>query len=351
MTMTPSRATLLPLLLPLAMASCAHPGGGTSANGAYHDTAEIWAELRSLAAQFPDRARAFSLGRSFEGREIPAIEIGATVGDQGHKPNIFLMGGMHASEWIGVEVPLGFARDLLERAPQDPAVERLIQRARFYVVPTQNPDGLEYAIHTDRTWYKTRRDNGDGTWGVQLNANYPLGWDCVDRYSASPSALTWSERYRGTAPFSEPESQAVRDFMLSHPPAGLIDYHSYGQIIYSSLPRVVSARDIELWHFVEPEMARRMLAVNGRSYTASGTDRGFAVGEVPDPSLCGMLGQLFNWTRDRFGTSAFLIELPPANYLDGSAYVPEPEIDSIVAEQTPAILYFAAYVTDGLDGP
>ena len=346
-----TRSTLLSLLLPLGMVSCANPSGGTSANGAYHDTAETWEELRSLAAQYPDRARAFSLGRSWEGREIPALEIGEAGGDESRKPNIYLLGGMHAREWIGVEVPLGFARSLLELAPRDPAAERLLQRARFYIVPIQNPDGLEYAVHTDRTWYKTRRDNGDGSWGVQLNCNYPLGWDCINLYSASPSTDPKSELYRGTAPFSEPESQAVRDFVLSHPPAGLIDYHSHGTIIYPSLPRVVSARDIELWHIVEPEMARRMLAVNGRLYATPGTDRSYKVGDLPDPSLCGMLGQLFNWTRDRFGTSAFLIELPPTNYLEGAGFVPESQIEGIVAEQTPAILYFAGYVTDGRHGP
>lgn len=344
-----SRTTILPLLLPLAMVSCADPQGGTSANGAYHDTSETWAELRSLAERFPDRARAFSLGRTWEGREIPALAVGEASGDR--KPSIYILGGMHASEWIGIEVSLGFARYLLERAPQDPAAERAIQGASFYIVPLLNPDGLEYAIHTDRTWYKTRRDNGDGSWGVQLNCNFPVGWECVSVYPASPSTVTSSERYRGTEPFSEPESQAVRDSMLAHPPAGLIDYHSYGQIIYPTLPRVVSARDIELWHTVGPEMARLMLSVNGRHYQAPGTERSFEVGAVPDPSQCGMLGQLVNWARDRFATSALLIELPPSSYLAGSAHVPESQIEGVVAEQIPAILYFAGYVTDGLDGP
>jgi hypothetical protein len=106
----------------------------------------------------------------------------------------------------------------------------------------------------------------------------------------------------------------MRDFMLSHPPAGLIDYHSYGTIIYPSLPRVVSARDIELWHVVEPEMARRMLAVNGRLCATPGTDRSYKVGDLPDPSLCGMLGQLFNWTRDRFGRELERRRLPGRSY-------------------------------------
>jgi carboxypeptidase T len=282
-----------------------------------------------------------------EGRDIPALAIGETTGTNERKPNIYVMGGLHAGEWIGVEVPLRFARRLLEHATHDAAAQRAVQEARFYIVPIMNPDGLEYAIHTDRNWYKTRRYNGDGSWGVNLNDNYPLGWECEGRYPVSPSAVTTSAYYRGTQPFSEPESQAMRDFMLSHPPAGLIDYHSFGTILYPSLPRVVSARDIELWHTVGPEMARLMFAVNGRFYTAAGTDRNYKVGDLPDPSPCGMLGQLFNWARDDFGTSAFLIELPQATFPQGGGYVAEADIDGIVAEQTPAILYFADYIIDG----
>jgi hypothetical protein len=329
------------------MASCADPGGGTSVNGAYHDTAEAWAELRSLATQFPDHAQVRSVGRTWEGRDILALAIGETTGTDERKPNIYVMGGMHAREWIGVEVPLRFARYLLEHAAHDAAARQAIERARFYIVPILNPDGLEYSIHTDRNWYKTRRDNGDGSWGVNLNNNYPVGWECEGRYSASPSSVTTSESYRGTQPFSEPESQALRDFMLSHPPAGLIDYHSYGAILYPSLPRVTSARDIELWHTAGPEMARLMFAVNGRSYTVTGTERTFKVGEHPDPSLCGMLGQLVNWARDRFYASAFLIELPPTSYPAGGFFPAESDIDGIVADQVPALLYFAKYVVDG----
>jgi carboxypeptidase T len=337
-------AAAILLLLSFLATSCARSGGGASANGSYHDTAETWAELRALAGQFPGQAQAFSLGRTWEGREIPALTIGETSADDRRVPNIYLVGGMHAREWIGVEVPLRFARYLLERAAQDPAAQRAIRSARFYVVPILNPDGLEYAVHTDRLWYKTRRDNGDGSWGVNLNDNFPLGWNCLDRFNASPSALGSSDVYRGTAPFSEPESQAIRDLMLSHPPAGFIDFHSYGTIIYPSLPRVVSAQDIELWKSVGPEMARLMLSVNGRFYTAAGTDRNFKVGDVPDPSQCGMLGQLFNWARDRFGAAAFLIELPPGTVQEGFSYVAEAEIDGVVAEQAPAILHFTDYV-------
>jgi len=338
------RATVAHVLAPLAIVACASTGGGTSANGAFHDTAETWAELRSLAARHPDRAQTLSAGRSLEGREIPALVIGDSSGSQEGRPNIYVLGCQHAREWISVEVPLGFGRYLLEGGADDPAAQRAVREARFYVLPILNPDGLEFSIHTDRSWRKNRRPNGDGSWGVDLNRNYPLGWECL---GSGAGGVTTSDGYRGLLPFSEPESQALRDFMLLHPPAGVIEYHSHGAIIYPPLPRRVTAGDIELWAVVEPKMAQLMFSVHGQAYAASGSDRSFEVGDVPDPTRCGMLGQLFNWTRDRFGAPSFLIELPPASYLGGAFYPPESAIDGIVEEQIPAILYFADYVANG----
>ena len=45
--------------------------------------------------------------------------------------------------------------------------------------------------------------------GVDLNRNYPFGFDSK---AASTDPCVFS--YRGPAPFSEPETQAVRDFLL-----------------------------------------------------------------------------------------------------------------------------------------
>ncbi len=348
-------AAALPLVLQLAMPSCSPSGGTpstepTPADGPYHDSATTTAEVNRLAGQFPVHAQALSIGRSWEGRDIPALSISATSADPDRKPNIYIVAGMHAREWIGVEVALGFARHLLDGSGPDPAAAQeaqlALQQARFYVVPTLNPDGQDYAFRAERSWYKNRRDNRDGTWGVNLNNNFPLGWECTDVYPASPSPISSSERYRGTEPFSEPESQAIRDFMSSHPPAGLIDYHSRGAIIYPSLPRVVSERDVELWHTVQPEMARRMSAVSGRVYAIPESNRAFQVGESPDPSQCAMLGQLLNWARDRFEASACLIELPPGPS-DSDLTLTPSEVDVIIAEQVRAILYFAAYVAQG----
>ena len=77
-------------------------------------------------------------------------------------------------------------------------------------------------------WRKNRRNNGDGTWGVDLNRNFGFQWGFDDLGSSrSPAALN----YRGPAPFSEPETQHLRDFITSQDFVFVVDYHSYSNLI------------------------------------------------------------------------------------------------------------------------
>jgi murein tripeptide amidase MpaA len=42
----------------------------------------------------------------------------------------------------------------------------------FIVVPVLNVDGYVYTWEIDRLWHKNRRQNGDGSFGVDLNRNW-----------------------------------------------------------------------------------------------------------------------------------------------------------------------------------
>ena len=59
---------------------------------------------------------------------------------------------------------------------------------------------------------KNRRNNGDGTRGVDLNRNYAFQWGFDDFGS---SGFTGSNVYRGTAPASEPEIALMQDFAVA----------------------------------------------------------------------------------------------------------------------------------------
>ena len=136
-------------------------------------------------------------------------------------------GGEHAREWITTTVPTYFANHLLSRYGTDPVVTDLVDNVEFFLVPVFNVDGYEYSRNVDRFWRKNRRNNGDGTFGVDLNRNWGVGWGGTGSSSATNSLI-----YRGTAPFSELETQVLRNFFLAHDNIrAQLDIHSYAQLI------------------------------------------------------------------------------------------------------------------------
>lgn len=304
-------------------------------NGAYHNYNETNTLLRELESNYPGLAQVTTIGYSIEGRELNVIKISDNVSIDEAEPNIFIVGCHHAREWISVEVPVLFAQYLLEHYQDNPDVMRAVNGAQVYIMPIQNPDGLEFSIHTYRMWRKNRRYNGNLGWGVDTNRNYGYMWGYDDEGS-SPDP--YSDVYRGPAPFSEPETEAVRQFLLTHPPAGTISYHNYSQIIiypwgYTYEP----APDAEEMDQIAAGMSSRMFPVNGRLYEFGATDILYLVN-----------GSTIDWVYGTFGTPAYTIELPPDNALLGGFFTSLELIDSAFRENLPALLYFVNYfVTEG----
>lgn len=296
-------------------------------NGAFHSYAEVEQELTSLENDHPGLAKLYDLGLSLEMRHIYALKVSANAQAEENEARVLFLGCHHAREWISVEVPLLFARYALEHYASDSEIKRLLDRSEVWIVPLVNPDGLEYSIHEYRYWRKNRRDNADGSFGVDLNRNYDYAWG-VDNEGSSPDPE--SEIYRGAAPFSEPEGQAVRSLIASRGFQALITYHSYSQDIlypwgYKAEPTPDDAKLREL----AAGMAERIQAVNGRAY---------AYGEASS-TLYLTNGEITDWAYGLFGIMAFTIELPPQEYVDGAFFNAEAQIDPIFRENLPAMEY------------
>lgn len=296
-------------------------------NGKYHSYREIEADLKFIETSFPQVAKVFDIGMSLEQRKIYALKISDNVAIDEAEAEVLFLGCHHAREWISVEVPFLLGKYLAENYSSDPVVKNLVDRSEIWIVPLVNPDGLEYSLHFYRYWRKNRRANVDGTYGVDLNRNYGYKWGIDDEgSSASPS----SETYRGSAAFSEPETQAVRDFFLQKNFRAMISYHSYTQIILYPWGHTTSPSDK---NGVLDEMAWNMSIlmqpVNGRLY-----DYGQA-----SSSLYLTNGDTTDWTYGVSGIPSFTIELPPVDRLHGQFFNAEADIEPIFRENLPAMLY------------
>ncbi|MFP4082104.1 MAG: M14 family metallopeptidase [Candidatus Aminicenantes bacterium] len=296
-------------------------------NGDYHSYQEVEEELMALEESYPQLAKLHDIGDSLEGRNIYAVKISDNAASDEQEAEVLFMGCHHAREWISVEVPLLLAKYLVENYDHDPLIKALVDQSQIWVVPVLNPDGLEYSIHFYRYWRKNRRDNGDGSYGVDLNRNYGYKWGYDNQGSSSNP---YSNVYRGKSPFSEPETRAVEGLFLQRDFQALITYHNYSQIILYpwGYTRDPSPQD-DLLLDLASEMSRLIQSVNGKFY---GYGR---AGE----SLYLTNGDTTDWALGVYGIPAYTIELPPVDQLQGGFFNAEEDIQLIFNENLPAALY------------
>ena len=300
----------------------------TSINGTFHSYREVEAEIYALEQAYPNLVQVQIIGNSLEMRNIYALKISDNVqANEEGEAEVLITGCHHAREWISVEVPLYVAKHLVENYATNSHIRDLVDRSEVWIVPLLNPDGLEYTIYFYRYWRKNMRDNENRTYGVDPNRNYDYMWG-NDNEGSSPVSSSYV--YRGPGPFSEPETQAIRDLFAERDFQVFISYHNYSQVIiypwgYTNEPSEIDA----LLEEMAGEMAARMERVNGRVY---------GYGQAGN-QLYLTNGGATDWALGVHGIPAFTIELPPVDQQLGGFYNPEEDIPSIISENIPAMLY------------
>jgi carboxypeptidase T len=208
-------------------------GFGYGSMGGYYTLAEIEANLDEMFQLFPNLiTQKFSIGTSIEGRTIWAVKISDNPNTNELEPAVGLDALVHAREPQSMATLMYFMWYLLENYGTDAEATYLVNNREIYCVPCFNPDGYEYNRQTNPNgggmWRKNRRNNGSGCYGIDLNRNFGYMWG-YDNIGSSPDPC--SQTYRGTAAFSEPEAQAVRDFAILKNYGTHFNMHSYGSYI------------------------------------------------------------------------------------------------------------------------
>ncbi len=201
--------------------------------GGYKTLSEINSYVDGIIADHPTIVSAKQIiGQSIEGRDIYVVKISDNPAINESEPEILYTSAIHAREVITPEVLLYFMDYITDLYGIAPDITDLIDNREMYFVLNVNPDGYYHNEVTDPDgggmWRKNRRDNGDGTYGVDLNRNFGYAWG-YDDVGSSP--VTSSQTYRGTSAFSEPELQVMRDFIEGHEFSIVIWYHSYSNLI------------------------------------------------------------------------------------------------------------------------
>jgi len=201
--------------------------------GGYKTLSEMYAYLDDMIAAHSDiMADKISIGQSIEGRELYAVKISDNPDVDEDEPELFFNAMTHGCEVVPGEILLYFMNYLTDNYGVDPEATDIVENRELWFVLVVNPDGLYYNETTDPdgggVWRKNRRDNPDNSYGVDLNRNFGFMWG-YDDVGSSP--VYDNKNYRGEAPFSEPECQAMRDFIASRNFVLEVDYHSYGNLV------------------------------------------------------------------------------------------------------------------------
>ncbi len=188
------------------------------------------------------------LTKTAGGRSICAVQLG--LGDT----KVLLTGGHHANEYITSMLCWELIEGYME------AVERggsfggknaaaLFENAMLYVVPMVNPDGIDLvtgAITPDEPEYRAARAIAadypelpfPSGWkanlrGVDLNLNYPAGWERARQIKASRGYGAPAPRdYPGERPLDQPETSALAAYTCCIRPELVLAYHTQGSVIY-----------------------------------------------------------------------------------------------------------------------
>uniref|UniRef100_A0AC35UE72 Cytochrome b5 heme-binding domain-containing protein n=1 Tax=Rhabditophanes sp. KR3021 TaxID=114890 RepID=A0AC35UE72_9BILA len=251
---------------------------------AYGSYPKMQSWMRALSRKHPNLVRYVTIGKTHEGRNIDGLEIG---GQNKSKRIFWIDGGIHAREWAASHTTLYFIHQLTSRYGRDPTITRYVDELTFLIIPNLNPDGYTFSRSvfspSIRLWRKNRSKPSCyvDDWGrrrccrgVDLNRNFDFHWS-----EAGSSDDPCSEIYQGTAPFSEPETAAIRNTIFSNEYRGRFDgfvtLHTYSQLLIHPYGHKKEAypADINELYKVGKKAAQALKAVYGTNYVVgSGAD-------------------------------------------------------------------------------
>ncbi len=211
----------------------------------YMTVEEVESFLMNLHTLHPDLITLIELPyHTWEGRISRAIRLRA--GAIQNRAGALFSGSLHAREWGGSDICVTFVVNLINAYRNNTSlsyggktftasqVRTLLENIDIFIFPDVNPDGKAYSQTQELWWRKNRNPNtaaDPAHPGVDVNRNFDFLWNSAIGTSTTPS----SETYRGSGPFSEPETRNIRYLLDTyHDIRYYVDIHSYSKLILYS---------------------------------------------------------------------------------------------------------------------
>jgi carboxypeptidase T len=201
----------------------------------FYTITEMLAQLDSMRVNYPNLIsvkQKIGTLTTTEGRSLYYVKISDNPDVDEPEPEVLYGALTHAREPMGMQQLIFYMWYLLENYASNDEIHQLLNNTELYFVPIVNMDGYEYNHTTASTgggtWRKNRFNNGNGTYGIDLNRNYGYEWG-YDSNGSSPTPS--DDTYRGTAGFSEKETQTMKWFCENRHFVTAIDYHCYSNLL------------------------------------------------------------------------------------------------------------------------
>jgi len=245
----------------------------------FYNNEELSAALKALQKANPQLVKMFSLGKTYQGKDIWAVILNnPKTGPAEHKSGFYIDANIHGNEIQGTEVALYAIWYLLNNYGKTELATRLLDERAFYFIPTMNPDSRDYFIDKREAYrtglipldddrdgvadedgaedldgdgfittmrkkdpngrYKAHPDDprilipvrpgekGEysllGMEGIDNDGDGRINEDELGGYDMNRNyGFNWQPHYvqygAGPYPFCYPETEATRDFLLAHP--------------------------------------------------------------------------------------------------------------------------------------
>ncbi|XP_022822666.1 carboxypeptidase B-like isoform X1 [Spodoptera litura] len=277
-----------------------------------------------LAEDYSSICRVQSIGRTDENRTINMINI--TNGNPRNKI-ILITGGQHAREWISVTSALYILHTIVTNFDTQ---KNYMKNKNWLIIPVVNPDGYAYTHGVDRLWRKNRRRFLSCN-GVDVNRNFETDWRIPGITQHSECKPTYSGPY----PFSEAESTALRDLILSltPKPVALVDLHAYGKLIlFPWSARTAATPDLDMHKAVASKMKTSIYKTTKENYTFGATYH------LVYPAT----GTFVDWAYSNGVTHAYVIESRDKGKL--GFFIPPEEIEDTGKELYAAVRSLSKFI-------
>ena len=301
----------------------------------YRNLDDTYQEIFSLGRNYPSICRVYNLSGmypyedssprlTYRGRTFWGLKISDNPGsNESDEPEVLYISMTHAREWISNEVLMFYINYLLRNYGYNSTVNNVVNNTQMWFIPVVNPDGFQESIDKDdfnqsgglQGWRKNCNEtngmpgfqnNGSGSGdGVDPNRNFGYEWDS-GHSSTDPDNIV----YRGSAPFSEPETQIIRELTEERNFSIAISYHSFSQLnLYPWAHTTSPAEDDSLLFAI----ANKMSEYNGYTPTKGS-------------SLYPTSGDFNDYMYGTFGIPVFTVELdtvfiPPLNRISHNCHI------------------------------